>query len=229
MSETLAFNPGAAGTAKKGKGGTMSTAIVKKKKKKNPSAKSIAKSAGRRAKATWLGLNVGSAFKSSPARIGGMFAGRWVARRFGSGAADHEEWSFADYMWTVGGGFVAGALVENIRKGSGQKFLEGAIALAGYHALQDKVVSSSDFLESQFGDDRYDDDDDYDYYEPGQVAYGDDGVPYMYGADDNWYPLNEQHRGIDLGQTEPPGVLGQTEPPGVLGQDDVDYWEAHTW
>lgn len=234
--EILAItNPGKAGKKKgKKKGNKMAAKKGKKKtKKKNPS--SLARRAGTRAKERFFGMNIKAAFMGAPPRWAGMFAAKWMAKKFPGveGGGDREDWAWSNYLAGAFGGLLAGFLAENIKRGAGQKVLEGAIDLMGYKLIENEIVYRSDFLTDQFG---------YDEpvvmlgqgqdAEPGDLLLGDDGEMYMMGADGYTRPLDERHRQLATllaqraaearpmgGQLERPGTLGgELERPGTLGE-----------
>jgi hypothetical protein len=127
-------------------------------------------------------------------------------------------------------------IAENIKRGTGQKVLEGGLALLAYKVLVNEVAPQNEWFQEQFGADEFEmlgADDDYeaifgadDDYTEGDAYLADDGETYILGTDGRWYPVSEQHRQIsadedDLlgGPLQQPGHLGgQLRPPGRLGE-----------
>ena len=183
-----------------------------KKRKRNPSARSVARSAGRRAR-----------------------------------AANDPNWEFKNYLIGGASAFGAGMIAENIKRGTGQKVLEGGLALLAYKVLVNEVAPQNEWMAEQFGEDEFEmmgEGDDYeaifgagdeyeaifgedDEYTEGDAYLGDDGETYILGGDGRWYPVSERHRQISAdsdvellgGQLETPGTLGgQLVRPGALGE-----------
>ena len=207
MKEILLINPSKK-RAKKGK----STMAKKKRAKKNPSVKSAIS----RARSTFLGLNFDRVIKDMPSIQLGMFAAKWAAKRFGDLHAtetDPESWGWESYLKGALGAVAAGALAQNVKRGSGQKVLEGGLNLMAYKMVQNELVPRSSWASGQLGEG----------YAPGEVVENEAGEPYLLGDDGEWYPVDERHRLPEQNlqaDLEPPGRLGDVlEPPGRLGDD----------
>ena len=221
-----------------------------KKRKRNPSVKSVARSAGRRARATIGGMKIGNALRNTVPHVAGMMAAQWGAKKFSDGGgANDPNWEFKNYLIGGASAFGAGMIAENIRKGSGQKVLEGGLALLAYKVLVNEVAPQNDWMMEQFGQDEFEimgqgdeyeaifgaDPDEYeaifganDEYTEGDAYLADDGETYILGSDGRWYPVSESHRQISQdedvellgGELEKPGRLGgELQRPGRLGYD----------
>ena len=176
-----------------------------------PKRKYIRRAASR-VRGTFAGLNVKGALMNTPYYVLGMLGSKWVAKRFGGGASqtDPESWTWRSYL-QMGLGAVATAYVVNLaRRGSGQKVLEGGLALMVYELVQNELVAGSEWASAQFGADDYS-------YMPGDVETTPDGRTAMLGDDYQWRALPEANVSSSL---EPVGPLGQLEPVGPLGTTD---------
>lgn len=215
------------------------TKAITKKRKRNPTkAKRAARWAGRRARATIGGMKIGTALVNTIPHVGGMMAAQWGAKKFSEGGgANDPNWEFKNYLTGGAAAFAAGFLAENLKRGYGQKVLEGGLALLGYKVLVNEVAPQSEWFMEQFGEDEFvmmgQEEDEYeaifgaddDEYDPGDAYLADDGETYILGEDGRWYPVSESHRQISqddvelLGNgLEPPGRLGdELERPGRLG------------
>ena len=186
-------------------------------KKRNPSPR--ARRSYSRARATFAGLNIKSALKDIPATQLGMFATKWLAKRFGPDAweVDPDTWDWSSYVKGGIGAVLAGFLAQMVRPGMGQKVMAGGLNLMVYKMIQNELVQDSKWAMSQFGAQ-----DDPDYL-PGDVETGTDGREYFLGQDYQWHALPEE--GSMSGPLEPVGPLGYTEPlqpVGPLGDADLD-------
>lgn len=244
--EVVAINPSKArkkGSTKKGK---KSMAKAKKKRKKsgakkkrrrNPSVKKYARRAGARAKQSFFGMNIWGAANGVVPRGAGMLAAKWMAKKFPGveGGGDQDNWTWANYLAGGFGGLLAGFIAENLKRGAGQKVLEGAFDLMFYKMLQNEVIPESEFLTDQFG--AYDDEPivmlgEGQQANAGDMLLGDDGQYYMMGQDGYTRPIDESHRQLAAqlaqnalqarplnGDLQPPGPLGgELERPGTLGE-----------
>ena len=162
--EVVAINPGKKArkksTAKKGKKKMAAKKKGKKKpakkrKRRNPSVKGAGRAIARRAKTTIAGMNVKKALTNTPAHVLGALAAKWAVKKFPGveGGGDREDWTWGNYLAGGLGGFVAGAIAENIKRGSGQLMLEGALTLLGYKLAINEVVDKSEWLSEQLGAD----------------------------------------------------------------------------
>lgn len=197
--EVVAINPRSSGKAKK-KGSKMPAKKKKttKKRRKNPGkAKAVAKRVYSRARETIAGMNIKKALGNTIPHVAGALAAKWTVKKFPGteGGSDREDWTWGNYLAGGFGGFVAGAIAENIKRGSGQMVLEGALTLLGYKLFINEVAYKNEFLTEQFGQD--DEPEvilgDVDA-EPGDLLLGDDGEIYMLGPDGYTRPVGEQHR-----------------------------------
>jgi len=151
----------------------------------------------------------------------GMMAAKWAAKRFGEAATetDPESWNYASYLKGAAGAAAAGFLANMVRRGSGQKVLEGGMALMLYKLVQNELVPKSEWAQSQFGAESS-------YREPGVIEENDAGEPYILGEDYQWRPLNaaDDYRMLPQNQYDgtlvTPGPLGDAlVPVGPLGYD----------
>ncbi len=234
MSEILAINPRKKTIKKVGKKAAQ-TKDKKMAEKKKPAKKAIkkrrnnpgtVKKAARRAQTGLLGLNVGSAFKNSVPALAGALGALWTSKRFvdGGGLGD-EEWEAKNYAMAGVGALGVSLLANAVKKGSGQKALEGGLVMMGIKLFEGWVIGKSKFAEEQFGD-VYEDA----YvmgegeYEPGDMYLADDQETYVMGDDGAWYPASESHRDPMGETTAPPTSLGETTaPPTSLGEDAYAY------
>ena len=175
------------------------------------------------------GMKIGTALVNTIPHVGGMMAAQWGAKKFseGGGAID-PNWEFKNYLTGGAAAFAAGFLAENLKRGYGQKVLEGGLALLGYKVLVNEVAPQSEWMMEQFGEDEFvmmgqAEEDEYeaifgqdDEYDPGDAYLADDGETYILGEDGRWYPVSESHR--QLAQDDVEELLGDgLEPPGRLG------------
>ncbi|MCK4785550.1 MAG: hypothetical protein KAV87_17485 [Desulfobacteraceae bacterium] len=187
--------------------------------RKNPSrARRAGRSIRRRASSSLAGLNFKSALKNVPMTTLGMFAAKWAAKRFGEAATetDPNSWNYASYLKGAAGAAAAGFIANMLKRGTGQRVLEGGLSLMAYKLVQNELIPQSSWATGQFGasDDRY----------PGVIEENDEGDPYILGEDNEWYPLEGAE---DYRMMEPemygealvePGPLGDAlVEPGPLG------------
>jgi hypothetical protein len=187
-------------------------------------------------------LNFSSALKNLPYYQAGMFASKWMAKRFGGGASelDPDSWGYQEYIKGALGAVAAGFVSQMVKPGSGQRVLEGGLNLMCYEMIQNEFIAPSEWAAGQFGAEE-DEGIHPDYmgmgedpgYLPGDVEEDEQGTTYMLGDDYEWRQLPEtgmEGMGVlepvgPLGQLEPVGPLGQLEPVGPLGDDD-EYRKA---
>lgn len=205
-----------------------SVAITRKPRRarrRNPSARALARRAGGSARRTFGGMNIMSAVKNVPIAVLGMMAAKWSAKRFGEGEledraneTDAETWTGMSYLKGSIGAFAAGFVAQMVKPGWGQKVLEGGLCLMGYKLLQNELIPKSEWASRQFGAE--------DQEVP--IQYDDQGTPYLLGSNGQWYPADERHRlpeAVDgMGDAlERPGSLGDVlERPGSMGA--IDPW-----
>lgn len=185
----------------------------------------------RRASGAFQGLNFKSALKNIPMNTLGMFAAKWAAKRFGQSATetDPTTWNYASYLKGAAGAAAAGFIANMLRRGTGQRVLEGGMSLMLYKLVQNELVVNSPFWTGQLGAD-----DDY-TRTPGTVEANSAGDYYVLGEDYVWRPLD----GADDYRMQPelygdlvqPGPLGFGDAlvqPGALGAD-VDAMYARSF
>lgn len=192
----------------------------KRSYKKNPSVRRGARRAVRYTRATLGGMNFKSALKNMPYFQFGMFASKYLAKRFGGGAdeTDPESWSWRSYLQGGIGAVVAGFVAQMAKKGSGQRVLEGGLNLMVYEMIQNELIAPNEWASGQFG---YDGEEGG--YLPGDVEQDESGNSYLLGEDYEWRALPEEPM---EGVLEPIGPLGQLAPVGPLGKDEGDYQAA---
>lgn len=195
----------------------------KTRARRNPSrARRTYKRGVSRARSTIAGLNFASAFKNMlPVQVG-MFAAKFGAKRFGLDASetDPESWNWASYLKGALGGAIAAFLAQNIKPGSGQKVLEGAMNYITFKVVQNELIAGNETASRWLGgaeeDEYYPDEymegaDDDEGYLPGDVATDDAGQPYLLG-ESGWEEVGET--------LQPVGPLGEAlQPVGPLGND----------
>jgi len=157
--------------------------------------------------------------KDVPATQIGMFATKWLAKRFGPDATeiDPDSWNWSSYLKGGLGAVLAGFLAQMFRPGMGQKVMAGGLNLMVYKMIQNELVVDSTWASDQFGAQ-----DDPDYL-PGDVETGTDGREYFLGQDYAWHALPEA--GVMGDVLQPVGPLGATDPlqpVGPLGDPDLD-------
>jgi hypothetical protein len=167
------------------------------------------------------GLNFKKVFYDMGYFQAGMFSAKWAAKRFGGGASetDNASWTWRSYIQGGLGATVAAFLMQAIKKGGGQKVLEGGLNLMLYEMIQRELIPGSEWATGQFGQ-YYDGVEDYGY-QPGEIETDDSGRTYMLGEDNQWRELPEVS---GMGEAlVPVGPLGSEAlvPVGPLGADDA--------
>ena len=187
--------------------------------RRNPSPK--ARRAYSRARATFAGLNIKGALKDvAPTQLG-MFATKWIAKRFGPDATeiDPDSWNWSSYLKGGIGAVLAGYIAQMIKPGWGNKVMAGGLNLMFYKMIQNELIAGSGWAADQFGaEDTYESD-----YLPGDVESDATGQSYLLGEDYQWHPLPEAGMMGDV--LEPVGPLGAAEqllPVGPLGSADLN-------
>lgn len=170
----------------------------KTSRRKNPTSRRRA--IVRRAAGALAGLNVKGAVKNAIPMSLGMFGSKLVAKRFGGGAdqTDPDSWTWQNYLKMAGGALASGFLVNAIKKGWGQKALEGGISLLIYEVAQNELIQGNETAKSWLGEDE----------------------PFIYGDDGRQIPLDDQYRmQLDLPEYSrlPGGMQGSLEPVSHLG------------
>jgi hypothetical protein len=138
----------------------------------------------------------------------GMFASKWAAKRFGDAATetDPSTWNYASYLKGALGAAGAGFLANMVKPGSGQRVLDGGLALMAYKLVQNELVPKSTWATNQFGAVR----------EPGTIEENDQGEPFILGEDMQWYPME----GADDYRMLPDAYGDELTEPGPLGFGD---------
>lgn len=158
----------------------------------------------------------------------GMFAAKWSAKRFAGEENPAQEsnvgtWDWSSYLKGSLGAVVAGLLGGLFKPTMGQKILEGGLNLMVYKAIQNELISGSEWANAQFGaeEEAYIPDEYEGLLLAGQTPGGE---PFMLGEDGNYYPANDAYRTAGYGdELVPVGPLGGSEltPVGPLGETDA--------
>lgn len=187
--------------------------------RRNPSrarARRAGRAVARRAGASFAGLNFKSALKGIPLNTIGMFAAKWAAKRFGDAASetDPSTWNYASYLKGAAGAAMAGFLANMVKRGSGQRVLEGGMSLMLYKLVQNELVANNEFWSGQLGagEERY----------PGVIEENSAGEPYILGEDYQWRPLEgaDDYRMNEMygdSLVSPGAMGGALVEPGPLG------------
>lgn len=123
---------------------------TRRRRRRNPSR------AGVYARQTLAGVNIGGAVKNALPMLLGALAGKAAAKKFAAGGAEADNWTWANYLWCLGGGFIAALGTSAIFKGKravAQRIFEGALLLTGYKFFTNDVAPRNTTLESWFGQD----------------------------------------------------------------------------
>lgn len=189
----------------------------RKAPRRNPRRRT-ARRAISRARTTFAGLNVKSALKDVPLTQVGMFATKWLAKRFGPDATetDPESWNWSSYLKGGLGAVIAGFLAQTIKPGAGQKVLAGGLNLVVYKLIQNELIAGNDWAENQFGQQ-----DEQEGYQPGDVEDDANGNSYLLGEDRQWHALPQGVGSDALQRVGPLGALDPLSRPGPLGDDPV--------
>jgi len=180
------------------------------------------------------GLNFKAALKNIPMNAIGMFAAKWAAKRFGEAASETDpgSWNYASYLKGAAGATVAAYLANMVKRGSGQRVLEGGMSLMLYKLVQNELIAGNSFWSGQLGasEERV----------PGVVEENSAGEPFILGEDYQWYPLSgadddriDDYEMYGYGDAlVSPGPLGYGDAlvsPGPLGASDVDEIYARSY
>jgi hypothetical protein len=210
-----------ASTGKRSYSKKRSTGKRRKSRRRNPSG-----IAGRAA-SLFSFSNLLSAGKMG----GGMLAAQFFAKKFAEGGgANDVNWTWKNYAFGVLGTFVAGLGADMVKRGSGQKFVQGGLAYLLVRAFVNELGPRSNFVETYFGQDGIENQGgmilgtDGNAYSPGDTYLGADGEVYLLGANGVWHPTSENYRdpallgyGDDLAPVGPLGFGQDLEPVGPLG------------
>ena len=176
---------------------------------------------------SFMGLNFKKALGNVAYHQIGMFAAKWLSKRWDDATeADHTTWDWATYAKGAAGAVGAAILMNQIKRGSGQKVLEGGLNFITYKIIQNELIQPSAWGSEQFGAS------DSDPYIPTEyLLTGDDDNPYAFDNNGEMYPADDRHRlpSVSMmdGVLEPVGPLGDVlEPVGPLGYIDDDFSEA---
>lgn len=105
---------------------------------------------------TIAGVNLGGAVKNALPMLLGALAGKAAAKKFAAGGAESDNWTWANYLWALGGGLIAALGTSAIFKGKravSQRIFEGALLLTAYKFFTNDVAPRNSTLESWFGQD----------------------------------------------------------------------------
>jgi hypothetical protein len=101
-------------------------------------------------------VNIPGALKNALPMFLGALAGKAAAKKFADGGAETDNWTWANYLWCLGGGLIAALGTSAIFKGgraTSQRIFEGALLLTGYKFFTNDVAPRNSTLESWFGQD----------------------------------------------------------------------------
>jgi hypothetical protein len=196
-----------------------SSSKKRKAPRRNPRRRTYRRAVSR-ARSTFAGLNIKSALKDVPLTQVGMFATKWLAKRFGPDATetDPDSWNWSSYLKGGLGAVIAGFLAQTIKPGAGQKVLAGGLNLVVYKLIQNELIADNDWAEEQFGAGQEEG------YLPGDVEDDEYGNSYLLGEDEQWHQLPEAGVMGEMQRVGPLGEMGAMEkltPPGPLGDDAV--------
>lgn len=121
----------------------------KRRRRRNPSR-------GAYIKQTIAGVNIPGAFRDALPMLTGALIGKAAAKKFALGGGEMENWTWANYLWCLGGGLIAGFATSALLKGSratAQKMFTGALILTGYKFFTNEIAPKNATLESWFGQD----------------------------------------------------------------------------
>lgn len=195
--------------------------------RRNPAKR---KSRARRASSrVFGGLNFRKAIGDMPAIQIGMFAAKWASKRWGASATETDpgSWTWDSYLKGAIGGIGAAMLANMMKRGSGQKVLEGAFNLMVYKAVQNELIPESTWATDQFGQE--------DDYSPDEyLMTGDED--WFLGQDGRMYPTDEAYRLPEAsysgygGALQPVDSLGDTLVPVTdLGSAAVEEKARRAW
>lgn len=187
----------------------------RKSYRKNPTVRTYARRAARRAKSSFAGLDFKKAMKNIPLFQIGMFASKFAAKFKSDGATeiDPESWTAIHYLKGSLGSVGAGFLAQMIKPGTGQKIMEGGLNFVVFKILENELIQKNETARNWLGG--------YDYegadYLPGDVEQDESGKSYLLGEDYQWRELPESTM---EGELYRPGPLGQVVPVTHLGAED---------
>lgn len=197
----------------------------RKRRRRNPTT---ARRAGRAIKRSFFGLDFRKALGDMPYVQAGMFASKLGAKLLDPDASetDPATWNWSSYAKGAIGAVAAGMLVNTIKRGKGQKVLEGGLNLMVFKALENELIAGSGgWIERNLGEEvEIDMLGQGDYTPDEYLMTGDNANPYAYDLDGNAYPADDRHRipgYMGAEALEPVTALGAEalEPVTALGQD----------
>lgn len=212
-------------SARKGSRTMAKKRTTKRRIRRNPTSRTTRarRAVTRRASSSIAGLNFKGALKNVPLTTLGMFASKFAAKRFGEAATetDPSTWNYASYLKGAAGAAIAGFLANMVKRGTGQKVLEGGLSLMAYKLVQNELIAGNTFWSGQLGA--------ANAMMPGTIQENDEGTPYILGDDGGWIPLegddlNRAYVADYSGALVEPGPLGLGDallPPGPLGQTNM--------
>lgn len=198
--------------------------------RRNPRRRTYKSRAVSRARSTFSGLNIKGALKNQIPMMAGMFGAKWAAKRFGEQASetDPSSWNYMSYIKAGLGALATAFVAQNIKRGSGQKVLEGGLAYVAFKLVQNELIAGNTWASEQFGAEQYYPSeylDGADEYSPGDVEINGAGEHYLLGQDYQWQRLPEGMSGPSA--LKEVSRLGSVmEPVGPLGYGSEDGSDA---
>ena len=193
------------GPGRKGKKKVKGTTMAKKKKRGGYKKQRTYRRNPNGGRGSLLGVNMFGAVKSTVPLLFGALAAKFTAKKFASGGAESDNWTWKNHLLALTGGLVAsfatGAILK--KRGAAQKVFEGALLLVAYKVFTGEIAPTNQSLESWFGADE--DIDPYAGLGDGLGDFGElgDGIGdvwqagssnYVRGVDGMWRPSDESHR-----------------------------------
>lgn len=171
-------------------------AAPRRRRRRNPSSSRGGK--------LFSGLNIKQAIADQLPLQVGIWSAKWAEKRFGPEANDFDPatWNAFSYAKGAIGGTIMAVLVNQFKRGMGQKVLTGAIAQVTEKLIRNELVNRSTWAQGQFGQDE-----DEEYY-----FVDTDAAPYLDGM-----PLDDRHRLAGATLVEPGPLGDDMEPVGALG------------
>lgn len=135
---------------------TRTRTVVKYRTRRAPKRRRNPSRARAYAKQTIMGINIPGAVRNLLPLLLGALAGKALSRRFSDTGGEMQNWSWSNYLLTLGGGLAASLATTTIFKGSkatAQKVFEGALLLTAYKFLTLEVAPRNHTLDAWFGED----------------------------------------------------------------------------